>query len=198
MISSQLSLLLFLAICVIVHPGFVLKWNEVGLSNYGIHVKTVVPYSLGLGLCSLFSIKAARALEGSERLTNDMRMLLYLYGGLVLFSLLSTYGYKLNSPLRILHIVSGCATILFEFGASLWIFVRLRSARMDVVWLGVQLVGFVLALLDFFEVLHVLFLAQLLTGVGFGLLAVHAAQRLALPSPARIKSTENSEKPNLA
>jgi ABC-type uncharacterized transport system permease subunit len=77
----------------------------------------------------------------------------------------------------LLHIVSGIAIILFGTGASLWMFARLRSSRSDSVWLAIQVAGFALALIDFFNLLHVLFLAQWLTGVGFGFLVVHAVRR---------------------
>jgi len=174
---SQLSLLSFVALCTALHPGFVLKWDEGGLSNYGIHVKTAVPYTLGFALCSFFSFAAARTLPARSYLAKQMRLLLNVYGALVLFSMLSTYGYTLNTPLKLLHVVSGIAIILFGTGASLWMFVRLRSSRSDSVWLAVQVAGFLLALIDFFNVLHVLFLAQLLTGVGFGFLVVHAVRR---------------------
>jgi len=174
---SQLSLLSFVALCVALHPGLVLKWNEGGLSNYGIHVKTVVPYTLGFALCSFFAFATARTLAARSHLAKQMRLLLNVYGSLVLFSMLSTYGYTLNEPLKLLHIVSGIAIILFGTGASLWMFARLRSSRSDSVWLAIQVAGFALALIDFFNVLHVLFLAQLLTGVGFGFLVVHAVRR---------------------
>ena len=176
-VYSQLSLLSFVALCIALHPGLVLKWNEGGLSNYGIYVKTVVPYTLGFALCSFFAFAAARVLAARSQLAKQMRLLLNVYGSLVLFSMLSTYGYTLNTPLKLLHIVSGIAIILFGTGASLWMFARLRSSRSDAAWLALQLTGFVLALIDFFNGLHVLFLAQLLTGVGFGFLAVHAVRR---------------------
>jgi hypothetical protein len=56
-------------------------------------------------------------------------------------------------------------------------FAKFRTTRSDTAWLGIQIVGFVLALIDFFKVLHVLFLAQVLAGVGFGFLVVHAVRR---------------------
>jgi hypothetical protein len=40
---GQLLLAFFLALCVALHPGFVLKSDEGGMSNYGIHLKTFAP-----------------------------------------------------------------------------------------------------------------------------------------------------------
>jgi len=175
-VYSQLSLLFFMSVCIALHPGLVLKWNEAGLSNYGIHIKTAVPYTLALGLCSFFAIMAARSLGAADRLVKEVRILLSVYGGLVLLSMLSTYVYTLSTPLKNFHIVSNIATVLFGSGASLWMYAKLRASRVDAVWLGIQIAGFILGLIDFFKVLHVLFLAQVFTGVGFGFLVVHAVR----------------------
>jgi hypothetical protein len=183
-VYSQLSLLLFMLVCIALHPGLVLKWNEAGLSNYGIHIKTAVPYTLSLGLCSLFAIGAARQLDGLDRSEKGARTLLSAYGALMLLSLLTTYGYTLNSPLQSLHVVTNIVTILFELGASIWMFAKLRSSTTDALWLVIQATGFILALIDYFEVLHVLFLAQAFTGVGFGFLVVHAVRQASHPVSA--------------
>ena len=47
---GQILFVLFIGVCVALHPGIVLKSNEGGVSNYGIHIKTALPYTLALGL----------------------------------------------------------------------------------------------------------------------------------------------------
>ena len=42
---GQISFGFFITVCVALHPGFVLKWNEGGVSNYGVHLKTALPYT---------------------------------------------------------------------------------------------------------------------------------------------------------
>jgi hypothetical protein len=42
-VRGEFAFLLFTGVCVALHPGIVLKWNEGGMSNYGLHLKTAVP-----------------------------------------------------------------------------------------------------------------------------------------------------------
>jgi len=181
-VYSQLSLLVFMSLCIALHPGLVLKWNEAGLSNYGIHIKTAIPYTFALGLCALFAMAAAQSLRAMGEAAKHMRNLLNVYGGLMLVSLLSTYGYTLNTGLKNVHIVLNIATALFQLSAALWMYGTLPRSRSNAVWLGVLSMGFVFAVIDYFKVLHVLFTAQTLTGVGFGVLVVHAVRHFADPS----------------
>ena len=53
MVTGEVAFVLFTGVCVALHPGFVLKRNEGGLSDYGVHIKTTVPYTLSLVLLSL-------------------------------------------------------------------------------------------------------------------------------------------------
>ncbi len=180
-VYSQVSLLVFMSLCIALHPGLVLKWNEAGLSNYGIHLKTVIPYTLALGLGAFFAMAAARSLRVVGDAATTMRSLLNVYGVLMLLSLLSTYGYTQNAGLKNIHIVLNIATALFQLGVALWAYLTLPRAWSQTVWFGVLSVGFVLAVIDYFKVLHVLFTAQTLTGVGFGVLVVHAVRHFADP-----------------
>ena len=180
---SQISLLVLGSLCIALHPGLVLKWNEAGLSNYGIHIKTAIPYTLALGLCALFAMAAARSLRVMGDATMHMRILLNVYGILMFLSLLSTYGYTLNAGLKNVHVILNVATALFQLSAALWMYATLPRSTSHAAWLGVLSVGFVLAVIDYFKVLHVLFTAQALTGVGFGVLVVHAVRHCADPGP---------------
>ena len=42
---GQISFGFFITVCVALPPGFVLKSNEGGVSNYGVHLKTALPYT---------------------------------------------------------------------------------------------------------------------------------------------------------
>jgi len=175
---SQLSLLVFLGVCVVLHPGLVLKWNEAGLSNYGIHITTAIPYTLAFALSSAFAVQAVRVTVARNRATRVLRVVLYAYALLCLFVLASTYGYSRTPPLHHVHVVAGITLMLFEPVASLWCYLQVRTTRHAAWWLGVEAAGFALAVIDYEVVLHVLFLAQLFTGVGFGVLMVRTVGRL--------------------
>ncbi|MHB8380463.1 MAG: hypothetical protein ACYDB2_11255 [Acidimicrobiales bacterium] len=175
-VRSQLALAIFIAVCVALHPGEVLKANEGGLSNYGVHIKTALPYTLARALASALSYRATRSLPASRRETRHFKLLLLTYSALTLLTLVTTYGYTLDSSRRDLHVVVGVAINLFECAASLWMFAVVRHL-VPVVAMGLS--GFVLATLTFFGVLHLLFLAQVLIGGAFALLLVSTSRELA-------------------
>lgn len=177
MAAGQLSLLGFMVVAIALHPGLVLKWNEAGLSNYGVHAKTAVPYSLALSLGGGFAIAAARALKGVDPTERRMRHLLVTYGVLMFLTLVSTYGYTLNRVLKDIHFAVIVISALFLSAASIWLFTRRHPTKVDAAWLCVQLLGLSLEIIDYAKVLHVLFAAQLLAGVGFGVLSVRAVRR---------------------
>ena len=180
---GQICFAFFLVVCVALHPGFVLKANEGGISNYGIHIKTVVPYTLALGLAGFFSHRAAGLFTSEHTSVRHFGLLLRVYSWLLLAMLLTTYTYALDTTLKDLHIATGVMIILFETVASVWMYQLLKRPRWDGALLGVELFGFVLAAVTFLGGLHVLFVAQLLTGASFALLLVHTGQRLAALAP---------------
>lgn len=175
---SQGCLALFSAICIALHPGFVLKWNEGGFSNYGIHLKTAIPYSIAFLGCALYAARAARALAGMRSSARHFSLLLYVYSALMLCTLLSTYGYTLNHPLKNVHTVVGIATMLFEPLAAGWMYTRLERTAWTRTLIVLELAGLALGVIDYLVILHVLFLAQVLTAFAFGALLVRAAGHL--------------------
>jgi hypothetical protein len=175
---SQVGFAFFLAICVAIHPGLVLKVNEGGMSNYGVHVKTAIPYTLALGMAAALTYQAARLLRTTTTPKRHFKVLLRTYSWLTLLTLLTTYGYTLNAPLKYVHVTVGVAIIVFESVASLWMYRTLRSLGAILI---VQLLGLMLAALTFFGALHVLFLSQILTGGAFAILLVRTCRLLTAP-----------------
>ncbi|MDE3031984.1 MAG: hypothetical protein KGI65_10300 [Acidobacteriota bacterium] len=180
-LGSQLTLLAFIGVCLALHPGLVLKWNEAGLSNYGIHIRTAIPYSLAFAGSATFAVMAARATPSDSRARIILRVVLGVYATLSVLALLSTYGYTLNTTLQHVHMAAGITLMVFEPLASIWLYLQLRGFRRDAAWLVLELLGLVLAAIDLAAWLHVLFLAQALTGVSFGVLLVHATRRIVPP-----------------
>lgn len=174
--TGQLSLLGLMVIAVALKPAFVLRWNEVGLSNYGVHLETAVPYTLALGLGGGFAVASARWLPALDRTRRRLRFVLVTYGALLFMILASTYGYRLNPTLKAVHVTVNVVSVVFLSGTSTWLVARFPS-RSSAGWLVVQVIGLVLAVVDFANLLHVLFAAQLLIGTGFGVLMVGAVRR---------------------
>jgi hypothetical protein len=183
---GQLGLLFFLVVCVALHPGFVLKANEGGMSNYGIHIKTFAAYTLALGLPFLFSLLAIRLTNSDDPRVRRLRSILIIYCWLVALTLVSTYVYSLNTVLKDLHIVFGSALTLFESAASVWMYWILRPVAWDRVLFIIQMLGFVLAVLTLAGVFHLLFVAEVVTFGAFALLLVHAARKLEVVVPGAL------------
>jgi hypothetical protein len=173
---GQICFGLFIAVCVALHPGFVLKWNEGGMSDYGSHLETAVPYTLALLGLAECSRRAGSLYRQNDRTTRRLRRVLYSYSAIVLIMLVSTYVYTLNLALRDFHFGFGTVLILFEVSSSVWMFLLFRRFVWDGIFLGMQIVGSVLSLVTIVGVLHVLFFAEILTGAGFAGLIIHTSR----------------------
>jgi hypothetical protein len=188
---GQICFVLFIAVCVALHPGFVLKWNEGGMSDYGSHLETALPYTLALLGLAEFSRRAASLYRQNDRTTRRLRRVLYAYSAIVLVMLVSTYVYTLNVVLRDFHFGFGTVLILFEVASSIWMFRLFRRFVWDGVFLAMQLAGSVLSLVTIVGVLHVLFFAEMLTGAGFAGLIIHTSRCInSGPVSSRRESTQ--------
>jgi hypothetical protein len=159
---SQVFLVGFLLLSISLHPGFVFKDNEGGISNYGIHLRTAIPFTVAFALGAFFSLKAARM----RALPRAARIGLLVYAVLLLMTLFSTYVYKLNHGLKLVHEGVGVAFICFEVLASTWSCLRVRN-KGTVALFAVVIVGFIVAGLTSFGAAHLLFIGQALTTLGF-------------------------------
>ncbi|MGH3733102.1 MAG: hypothetical protein ACRDVC_06985 [Acidimicrobiales bacterium] len=175
-VRGQICFALFIVVCVAIHPGFVLKWNEGGMSDYGSHIKTVLPYTVALLGLAEFSRRAAALYRQNDRTTRRLRGVLYAYSAIVIIMLVSTYVYTLDLALRDLHFGLGTALILFEVASSFWMFRLFRRFVWDGIFLAMQLAGSALCLVTILGALHLLFFGEALTGVGFAGLLIHVSR----------------------
>jgi len=175
---GQIGFAVGIAVCVALSPHLVLHSNEGGISNFGVHAKTVAPYTVALALPGLLTYRASR-LVGSHSPAHGLRNVLAVYSGLILLTLLTTYTYKIDSPLKVVHVGVGVLLTVFEMGAALWM-CRETHALYGVA--VVQCVGFVLAALTIVGVLHLLFVTQLMVGVAFAVIMVRTCLILTTPT----------------
>lgn len=155
------------AIAVALHPGFVLKANEGGISDYGVHLKTAVPYDLALAGAALGAYLAATSARDSVALRQGLRAVLLTYATLVSLTLASTFGYTLDRPQRDLHVGVGSLLTVFEVLASLWMY---KERRGDFALMLIQLTGFILGALTLIGLIHLLFVSEMVSGVSFALM----------------------------
>jgi hypothetical protein len=163
------------ALCVVLHPGFVLKANEGGVSNYGVHVKTAIPYYVALAVAAIGAYLAATHARDSTKLPPRLRALLLSYAVLIALTLASTVGYTLNKPQRDVHVGVGIALTVFEVVASLWMYGERRG---DLGLVLLQLAGVVLAALTIVGVIRLLFVSEIVTGASFAILLFRTARQL--------------------
>jgi len=176
---GELAFLFFTAVSVALHPGFVLKWNEGGMSNYGLHIKTVVPYTLALVLLSHYSRRAGQLYAGGDSRSRRLGAMLKAYSAVVLSVMLSTYFYSLNNVLKDIHFAFGTLLVVVVGVASLWMYRLWPPSTLVRVLLAVQLTGDVMALLTVVSGLHILFLAEMLSNMGFAALVIRTGRRVA-------------------
>lgn len=163
------------AIAVALHPGFVLKANEGGISDYGVHLKTAVPYDLALLFAAAGAYLAATHARDSTNLARGLRLVLLTYATLVALTLASTFGYSLDRPQRDLHVGVGIVLTVFEVVASLWM---CRERHGDLALLLIQLAGLALGALTVVGLIHLLFVSEIMTGGSFALVLCRSTRQL--------------------
>ena len=174
-VLSQLSFLILMAICVAILPHFLFTHNEGGMSNYGVHDKTVVFYTLALVSSASFLLLAVRELPKRSDYTR-LRMIFRLTACSLMLVLLTTYPYKHSDFFDNLHTAANIVAFLFQVIAGGWIALGFQRTRTNILLFCFQLVTFALTLLTFFGALHILFIAQILTVLSFGLLLVSSTK----------------------
>jgi hypothetical protein len=178
-VRGEIAFLFLTAVSVALHPGFVLKWNEGGMSNYGLHIKTAVPYTLALSLLAFYSRRAARLYTDGDGRSRRLRWMLDAYSVVVLSVMLSTYVYSRNSELKDLHFAFGTLLVILVGAGSLWMYQLWPPSTLIRLLLCVQLVGDLLALSTVVGRLHFLFMAEMLSNIGFAALVIRTGRRIA-------------------
>jgi hypothetical protein len=180
LVRGEVAFLIFTGVCVALHPGFVLKGNEGGLSDYGVHLKTAIPYTLSLALLIAFNLRAASLDSGDDQRSRRFRLLIRSYCGVLVFVLLSTYAYTLNGVLKNVHYALGTLLVIVVTAGSLWLYRLWPASPFISICLFVQLTGDVLNVGTAFGGLHVLFVAELLSNIGFAAILIRSGRRIAL------------------
>jgi len=175
---GQIGFAAGIGLCVISSPHLVLHANEGGISNFGVHAKTVAPYTAALLLPAALTFRASRLIAAHSP-QRRLREILTVYSGLILLTLLTTYLYKVDTPLKIVHVGVGVVLTVFEMGTSLWMCREIRALYGVVI---LEFVGFVLAALTIVGVLHLLFVTQLVVGAAFAVILVRACRVLISPT----------------
>lgn len=173
--SGQCVFLALLGVCVAIKPGFVIKRDEAGLSNYGVHAVTVAPYTLAFVGCVVGSLIASCHVSNSVS-HRWMVWSLRGYAALMGAVLVTSYVYTLSNNLRIVHVTIGSITLTLLTGWSVWIYQQNTYSPVDVVAIATTIVGYLIAAITIAGAWHLLFAGQVANSVGFTVILVRAVQ----------------------
>lgn len=162
---------------VALHPGYVLARHEGGISEYGVHIKTAVLYTLAWVVLAGGNMRAARLCGGRGVRSEKVRKLLLIYSAASLLVLISTYFYSLDAVLKYIHYGFGAVLVVFMSAAAYWLFRQLGDVSWARATLWVQVLGSIAALLSIVGVFHVLFGAETISNVGCAILLAKTCSR---------------------
>ena len=161
------------------------------MSNYGVQLGTVVPYSLAYLGCARCSVRAARAVIVRDRRSQFLRLVLSAFSVVLVLILVSTYTYKIDVVFDDLHVGVNIAAGAFETLASLWMFLAFGAKSSFGIWLGLELCGVILAVLTASNLVHLIFMAECAMAGGFGLVLI-GATRANLPLASKTARSQRS------
>ena len=174
LVYAQISFFGCLAIAVaLTTTGFT---NNQGLSFYGAHYPTILPFGLGFVLCDFFLLRAANELPAQQRPFDKLQLLLRIIAALMLAVLLTpdTFGWIFYTA----HVLASALLFLLEIGIATWLAWRWNSSTLMWVLLGGQTVAGIVALLSELQFMHYLSQGSLAFQLLFGVLLVWSISQL--------------------
>jgi hypothetical protein len=176
-VFGEVAFLFLMGAGVALHPGYVLARHEGGISEYGVHVKTAVFYTLAWAVLAGGNMRAARACGGHGIRSEKVRKLLLFYSASSLLVLMSTYFYSIDAVMSYIHYGFAAVLVVFMSLAAYWLYRQLADVSWARAALWVQFVGSTSALLSIVGVLHVLFCAETISNVGCAILLAKTSSR---------------------
>jgi hypothetical protein len=176
-VFGEVAFLFFMGVSVALHPGYVLARREGGISEYGLHAKTAVLYTLAWTALAGSNMRAARVCGGRGTCSERVRKLLLFYSVAIFFVLISTYFYSLDAVLKYIHFGFGAVLVVFMSAAAYWLSRQLTDVPWARTTLLAQVLGSTAALLSIVGVLHVLFCAETISNVGCAILLAKTCSR---------------------
>ncbi len=167
-IMGQVGLYGFLLVCTIILPVGTIV-ND-GLSYYGVHLATIIPYSLSLLLCSGFTMATGRALTRAGRTFRPFVFASYLFAVLMLGVLATPH--TLNQAFSIAHVLIGNTLFLGQFILIIWAVFKFQRDSLNFLLLGLLIVISAVAFLSLLQLLPWLFETQISFQLTFGILLV--------------------------
>lgn len=172
---GQASLCGFLVLCYALIPRYML--TEGGVSNYGTRALTIVPYTLAFSLSALLTAYAAQQLPHLLGSIGTLRLGLNILAVLLALILISTYPYHIDHFWALVHARVFMLLVGFELLLSVFLVAKIRHSGIMYLLLTTQFLGAILLAMNLGGI-HILFIAQQIVGVSFGILLILAAAAL--------------------
>ncbi len=174
LIYAQLSFFGGLAIAVLLTTaGFT---DNHGLSFYGVHYPTVVPFGLGLLLCNLFLLRAASELPVKQHPFEMLQPFLRILAALLLVILLTpdTFG----KVFYFIHVAAATLLFILELAVAIWMAWRWNGDKLTWGLLVIQSAAGIVAMLSMFHATHYLSHSSLVFQLVFGILLIWSISQL--------------------
>jgi hypothetical protein len=173
-VLAQVSFFLLLTLTIfITTKGF--KDNR-GLSFYGEHWSTAVPYGSGFILCDYFLLRAANALPNNKLVFRRLYVLINILTVMLLGVLLTPD--TLNSFFNWSHITASTILFLFELGVGTWLVMQTSKYKIGIGLLGLQFLAGIFAMLSQFHIVYYLSEGSLFFQLFFGALLIYTTTKL--------------------
>lgn len=171
---GQIALGLSLFICLLINPHYFFDSNQGGVSNYGTYAQTRPLFTLGFGAAAIGTFMGVLKLQSVSNKTKSLKMSMYLLSSLYLLVLASTFSYKTGGLSNDFHLWA--AFLLFLVMAYISLQIRWKTRvdkrlRNAFILFGM---GWIIGMLTAFEIVHLLFTAQLISGLSFGYMLTRA------------------------
>jgi hypothetical protein len=168
-VLSQLNLVGWLLLSSVFASSVV--FTNGGVSNYGNHYTTAPFYSLAFLAGAIYVYLAAESLMLLDRKFKSLARYLNVLGVLLLLVFVSTFPRRFGVIFSDIH--DNVSKILFgyEFLLVLWLLFK-RPVRETIGYAFIMAVGSLIGFLSSIHVLNLMFVGQMVGGIGFALLLV--------------------------
>ncbi|MFI6597509.1 hypothetical protein ACIBHX_14740 [Nonomuraea sp. NPDC050536] len=185
LIKGQVCLLGGLLVCMVVLPSCVT--GNCGMSDFGVHWRTIVPYAIGLVGAGLFTRRGLRAAAPVLPAPRLVRLAGDSFALLLVGVLLTPY--TLGEGVHWVHRTFGAALFLFQLILAIRLVVWDAGEFLAVVLVSLQFLSGVVSGLYVLSDSGHLVLSQAVFQAAFGLVMIRTVRRLWIrdkpPSPSR-------------
>jgi hypothetical protein len=157
-------------------PRYFFSLNQGGISNYGTEPQTKWLYAAGFSGATIGTMLAAIVLPKATKRRLQLRFILLILSALYLVVMVSTFSYKLSPSFQQFHELSALVLFISMLLTSLWLrFIAVKNSYINRLFIFLC-ICMALGVLNYLEVLHILFVIEVVTGVIFALQLTHWLQ----------------------